>query len=86
MVQLFCGRQSLLTAVYPMRRESNITANLEDLIRQYGATNSMFSDNAKSQIGKAVCEIMRMYATKDYQSEPHHQHPNLADHCKEEFK
>jgi hypothetical protein len=45
MVQLFCGYQSLLTAVYPMRREGNISGTLEDFVRQYGAPNALFSDN-----------------------------------------
>jgi hypothetical protein len=56
-VQLFCGCSSLLTAVYPMRRENNIAGTLEDFIRFYGAPTALFSDNAKSQIGRAVQEI-----------------------------
>jgi hypothetical protein len=66
MVQLICGCQSLITAVYPMRHEGNISGILEEFIRQYGAPNSLFSDNAKSQIGKAVHEILRMYAIEDF--------------------
>jgi hypothetical protein len=54
MVQPFCGCSSLLTAVYPMRHESNVAGTLEDFIRHYGAPNALFSDNAKSQIGRAV--------------------------------
>jgi hypothetical protein len=76
MVQLFCGCSSLLTAVYPMWRENNIASTLEDFIRHYGAPNALFIDNAKSQIGCAVQEILHMYAIKDFQCEPHHQHWN----------
>ena len=47
MVQLFCGCSSLLTAVYPMRRENNIAGTLEDFIRFYGAPTAFFSNNAK---------------------------------------
>jgi hypothetical protein len=72
MVQLFCGCQSLLTAVYRMRREGNTSGTLENCIRQYGAPNSLFTENAKSQIHKAVHENLRMYAIKDFQLEPHH--------------
>jgi hypothetical protein len=72
MVQLFCGCQRLITAVYPIRCEGNISGTLEDFIRQYGAPNSLFSDNAKSQIGKAVRETLGMYAIKDFQCEPRH--------------
>jgi hypothetical protein len=38
-----------------MRREGNISGTLEVFIRQYGSPNSLFGDNAKSQIGKAAC-------------------------------
>jgi hypothetical protein len=86
MVQLFCGCQSLLTAVYPMRREGSISGTLEDFIRQYSVPNSLFSDNAKSQIGKAVREFLRMYAIKDFQSESHHQHQNFAEQHIQEVK
>jgi hypothetical protein len=86
MVQLFCGCPSLLTAVYPMRRENNIAGTLEDFTRQYGATNALFSDNAKSQIGLAVQETLHMYAIKNFQCEPHHQHQNYAERCIQEVK
>jgi hypothetical protein len=70
LVQLFCSCYSLLTGVYPMRRENSVTGTLEYFIRHYGAPNVLFSDNAKSQIGRAVQEILRMYAIKDFQCEP----------------
>jgi hypothetical protein len=54
MVQLVCGCQSLFTAVYPMRKEGNISGTLEDFISQFGAPNSLFSDNAKDKISKAI--------------------------------
>jgi hypothetical protein len=69
-----------------MRREGNNSGTLADLIRQCGAPNSLFSDNAKSQIGKAVRENFRMYAFKDFQCEPHHQHRNFAERRIKEFK
>jgi hypothetical protein len=86
MVQLFCGCQSLFTAVYPMRREGNVFGTVEEFISQYGASNSVFSDNAKTQIFKAVREILRMYAIKDFQCEPHHQHQTLAERHIHEVK
>jgi hypothetical protein len=62
-----------------MRRANNIAGILEDFIRFYGAPTALFSDNAKSQIGRAVQEILRMYAIKDFQCETHHQHQNYAE-------
>lgn len=85
-LQLYCGCTSLLTAVYPMRRESHMVGTLEDFIRQYGAPNALFSDNAKTQIGRAALEILRMYAIKDFQCEPHHQHQNFAERRIQEVK
>jgi hypothetical protein len=38
----------------------------------------VLSDNAKSQIGKAVRENLRMYDITDFQCEPHHQNQIFA--------
>ena len=86
MLQLYCGCDSQLTAVYPMKSESEMSNTLEDFIRQYGAPNGIFSDNAKAQVGRAVQEILRMYAIKDFQCEPHHQHQNPAERRIQEVK
>jgi len=86
MLQLYCGVDSLLTAVFPMRSETEMAGTLEDFIRTYGAPNSLFSDNAKAQIGRAVQEILRMYAIHDFQCEPHHQHQNFAERRIQEVK
>jgi hypothetical protein len=86
MVQLLCGCSSLLSAVYPMRRENNIAGTLEDFVRFYGAPTALFSDNAKSQIGRAVQEILCMDAIQEIQCEPHHQHQNYAEGRIQEVK
>jgi hypothetical protein len=86
MIQLFCGTTSLLTAGYPMKTGDEMAGTLEDFIRSFGAPNALFSDNAKNQIGKAVREILRMYAIKDFQCEPHHQHQNPAERRIQEVK
>jgi hypothetical protein len=79
MLQLYCGCKSLLTAGFPMKSESEMASTFEDFIRCFEAPNALFSDNAKAQIGKAVHEILRMYAIADFQCEPHHQHQNPAE-------
>jgi hypothetical protein len=79
MAQLYVGKTSSKTVVYPMRLESDMSKTLEDLIRNHGAPNSLFSDNAKAQCGKRVLDILRLYGIKDFQSEPHHQHQNFAE-------
>jgi hypothetical protein len=79
MLQLYCGCDSQLTAVFPMKTEREMADTLEDFIRFHGAPNALFSANSKVQIGHAVQEILRMYAIKDFQCEPHHQHQNPAE-------
>jgi hypothetical protein len=67
MLQLYCGCDSQLTAVFPMKTEREMSGTLEDFIRSHGSPNALFSDNAKAQIGRAAQEIIRMYALKDFQ-------------------
>jgi hypothetical protein len=42
--------------------------------------------NTQSQIAKAVCEILQMYAVNDFQCEPHHQHQHFAEPHTQEVK
>jgi hypothetical protein len=63
MVQVYCGTTSLITALYPMCRESEMPSTLLDFIRQWGAPNGLFSDNAKVQIGKTVQSIKKKTKT-----------------------
>jgi Reverse transcriptase (RNA-dependent DNA polymerase) len=86
MLQLYCGCTSLLTAGYPMKTGDEMAGTLQDFIRHHGAPNALFSDNAKAQIGHAVQEILRMYAIKDFQCEPYHQHQNYAERRIQEVK
>jgi hypothetical protein len=86
MLQLYCGCESQLTAVFPMKTESEIAGTLEDFIHFHDAPIALFSDNAKAQIGRTVQEILRMYAIKDFQCEPHHQHQNPAEPWIQEVK
>jgi hypothetical protein len=79
MAQLYVGKTSSKTVVYPMCLESDMSKTLKDLIRDHGAPNSLFSDNAKAQGGKRVLDILRLYGIKDFQSEPHHQHQNFSE-------
>jgi hypothetical protein len=69
-----------------MKTDHEMAGTLEDFIRSYGAPNALFSDNARAQIGKTVREILRMYAIKDFQCEPHHQHQNFAERQIQEVK
>jgi hypothetical protein len=79
MAQIYAGKDSSKAVAYGMQNESQMPNTLEDLIRKHGAPNSLFSDNAKVQIGKRVHDILRLYQIKDFQCEPHYQHQNFAE-------
>ena len=61
-------------------------AHTLDFIRTHDAPNAIFSDSTRSQIGKTVREILRMYAIKDFRCESHHQHQNYAERQIQEVK
>ena len=72
--QIYDGKRSSVTVAYLMKNELQIPNTLTDLIRKDGASNCLFSDNAKVQIRKQVHDILRLYSIKDFQCEPEYQH------------
>jgi hypothetical protein len=79
MAQLYVGKTTSKTVVYPMCLGFDMSKTLKDLIRNHGAPNGLFSDKAKAQCGKRVLDIHHLDGIKDFQSEPHHQHQNFAE-------
>jgi hypothetical protein len=79
MLQLFAGMTSSYLFGVPMRSEKDVSSSLEDLIRKVGTPIGLFSDNAKSELSRAVKDILRMYCIKDAQSEPGYQNQNYAE-------
>ena len=76
MAQLYVGKKSGLTEVFGMTAESQMEDTLQDFIRKWGAPDILMSDNAKSETGKKVKEILREYTIKDQQSEAGQQNQN----------
>jgi hypothetical protein len=76
--QLFVGRQSLVTDIYPMKTDKEFVNALEDNIRHRGAMDKLISDHAKAEISKKVSDITCAYHIDQWQSEPNHQHQNYA--------
>ena len=72
--QIFVGRKSLVTDIYPMKNDSELTATLEDNIRRRGAMDKLLSDRAQLEISNRVKDILRNYCVDDWQSEPHYHH------------
>ena len=60
MLQLYCEKSSQLSAVYPMKTDHEMSHTLEAFIWQHGAPNALLSDNVKSQIGKAVLNVLHI--------------------------
>ena len=77
--QIFVGRESLVTDVYPIPTDKAFVDSLEDNIRKRGAMDKLISDRASSEISNRVKDLLRAYRISDYQSEPKHQHQNFAE-------
>ncbi len=79
MAQIYVGRTTLVTDVYPMTSENQIPCTFEHNIKDRGAMETIISDGAKAAIGARNKAICGTYTIKDYQSEPFHQHQNFAE-------
>ena len=79
--QLFVGRNTLVTDAYGMTSDKQFVNTLEDNIRKQGAMDKLISDSAQVEVGKRVKDILQALVIDDWQSEPHYQHQNFAEHC-----
>ena len=80
MAQIFVGRKSLVVDVYGMSTSAQMVNTLEDVIRHRGAPDKLISDSASDETSQRVKEILRALCIDDWQSEPHYQHQNFAEH------
>ena len=74
MAQIYVGRKTLVTDVYPMTNETQIPSTFEHNIKDRGAMITIISDGAKAATSAHIKAMCGLYQVKDYQSEPHHQH------------
>ena len=79
MAQLFVGKESLVSDIYPMRSGKQFVTTLEDNIHRHGAMDKLISDSAKNEISHKVKDILRAYNINGWQSEPYHQNQNPAE-------
>jgi len=84
--QVFVGVESLVTDVYAMKTDRQFINTLEDQICTRGAPTKLISNWAQVEISNQVKEILRAYCISDWQSEPHHQHQNFAEHRIQQLK
>ena len=79
LAQLFVGKESLVSDIYPMRSGKQFVNTLEDNTHRFGAMDKLISDSAKNEISHKVKDILRAYNIGDWQSEPYHQNQNPAE-------
>ena len=79
MAQSFVGKRTLVTDVYPLKSQKHFVNTLEDNIRFRGAMTKLISDYAKVEISNKVKDILRMYHSSSWNSEPYHQNQNPAE-------
>ena len=79
MVQIFVGKRTLVTDVYPLKFQKQFDNTLEDNIRFRGAMTKLISDYGKVEISNKVKDILRMYHSSSWNSELYHQNQNPAE-------
>ena len=79
MAQIFVGKRTLVTDVYPLKSQEQFVNTLEDNIRFRRAMTKLISDYAKVEISNKVKDILRMYHSSSWNSESYHQNQNPAE-------
>ena len=77
--QLFVGKESLVSDIYPMRSGKQVVNTLEYNIHRHRVMDKLISDSAKNEISRKVKNILRAYIINDWQSEPYDQNQNPAE-------
>ncbi len=78
--QIFVGRKTLVSDVYPLKSEKDFPGTLEDNVRERGAMNKLISDRATSTYSQRTLDFLRYLIIGLWQSEPYHQQQNPAEH------
>ena len=84
--QIFIGKDSLVSDVYPMQSSKQFIDTLEDNIQFRGAMSKLISDNAQVEISNKVKDILHMYHSSSWHSEPYHQNQNPSEWCLQTIK
>ena len=79
MAQLFVGKESLASDIYPMMLGKQFVNTLEANICRHGAMDKLISDSAKNEISHKVKDILGAYNINDWQSDLYHQNQNPAE-------
>ena len=79
MAQRFAGKDSLVSDVYPMHSSKLFVNTFEDNIRFRGAMSKLISDYSQVEISNKVKNILGMYHSSSWHSEPYHHNQNPSE-------
>ena len=79
MAQIVVGKRTLVTDVYTLKSQKQFVSTLEDNIRFREAMTKLISDHATVEISNKVKDILRMYHSSSWNSDPYHQNQNPAE-------
>ena len=79
MAQIFAGKDSWVSDDYPMQSSKQFVNSLEDNIRVKGAMSMLMNGYAQVEISNKVKDILRMYHSRSWHSEPFHQNQNTSE-------
>ena len=78
--KFFAWKPAFFTDIDPMRDKAPFPRALLDFVREHGALQGLFSDNAMEQLSDQVQKILRQCNIFDIQLEPYQQNQNPAEH------
>jgi len=84
--QIFVGMNTDVVDIYPMKFLKQFVNTLEDKVRFGGAPTKLVSDRAQVEISNRALEGLPVYGISAWQSEPHQQHQNYAEHKIQQLK
>ena len=84
--ELYVGRRSLVIGWHGMKSDNEFVDTLLDEIRFRGAMDVLITDSARVETSARVKDVLRSLVIQDWQSEPHYQHQNFAEHRWKHFK
>ena len=62
-----------------MKSKHQVPERTEDFVREIGAPDIIYHDNAKETMSDKWLALLRKYIIDDEMCEPHHQNSNLAE-------
>lgn len=84
--QFFVGAESMVCDVYPLKTDKQFINVLQDNNRRWGAMSNLISDRAQVEIRNKVQNFLWNYIIQNWQSEPHQQLQNAAEHWYQDTK